>query len=68
MGVKNSSSSMWFPYRCRDCGSEISFTSRPRNFGERYLLPIFLLRPAQCGECYRRDYHSIFSRAKEREI
>jgi hypothetical protein len=62
-----SSSSLWFQtFRCRDCGSELGFRSRRRTFSERYLLPIFLLQPVRCGECFRRDYRLIFTQVKDR--
>jgi len=54
------------PYRCRDCGSEEGFRSRRRTFLERYLLPLFLLRPVRCAECFRRDYRWIFTHVRER--
>ncbi|SPF31595.1 conserved hypothetical protein [Candidatus Sulfotelmatobacter kueseliae] len=54
------------PYRCRDCGSEVGFRSRRRTFMERFLLPLFLLQPVRCGECFRRDYRSIFTKVRER--
>ncbi|HUA16496.1 MAG TPA: hypothetical protein VMG31_14460 [Verrucomicrobiae bacterium] len=54
------------PYQCRDCGSEIGFRSRRRNFTERYLLPLLLLQPVRCGECFRRDYRLIFTRVRPR--
>lgn len=53
-------------YYCRDCGSDVGFRSRRRNFAERYLLPIFLLQPVRCGECFRRDYRLIFTQVRER--
>lgn len=53
-------------YRCRDCGSEVGFHSRRRTFTERYLLPLFLMQPVRCGECFRRDYRSIFIAVRER--
>jgi hypothetical protein len=53
-------------YYCRDCGSDVGFRSRRRNFGERYLLPILLLQPVRCGECFRRDYRLIFTRVRDR--
>ncbi len=56
------------PYRCRDCGSEVSFRSRRRTLAERYLLPPFLLRPVRCGECFRRDYRLIFTPVHERSL
>jgi hypothetical protein len=54
------------PYFCRDCGSNVGFRSRRRNFAERYLLPLFLLQPVRCGECFRRDYRLIFTHVRER--
>ena len=54
------------PYRCRDCGSEIGFRSRRRTFTERYVLPLLLMQPVRCGECFRRDYRLIFVPVHER--
>jgi hypothetical protein len=54
------------PYRCFDCGSEVGFRSRRRTFAERFLLPLFLLKPVRCGECFRRDYRLIFTPVHER--
>lgn len=53
-------------YLCRDCGGEVGFRSRRRTFLERYLLPLFLLRPVRCAECFRRDYRWIFTTVHER--
>ena len=54
------------PFVCRDCGSEVGFRSRRRTLAERYILPLFLLQPVRCGECFRRDYRLIFTRVRER--
>jgi hypothetical protein len=54
------------PYRCRDCGSEIGFRSRRRTLSERFILPLFLLQPVRCGECFRRDYRLIFTQVRDR--
>lgn len=54
------------PYRCHDCGSETGFRSRRRTFTERYLLPLLLLQPVRCGECFRRDYRLIFTPVRNR--
>ena len=54
------------PYQCRDCGSEIGFRSRRRNLFESYILPLFLLCPVRCGECFRRDYRLIFTKVRTR--
>jgi hypothetical protein len=54
------------PYRCNDCGSEVGFRSRRRTVTERFILPLFLLQPVRCGECFRRDYRLIFTQVRER--
>jgi hypothetical protein len=54
------------PYRCRDCGSHTGFRSRRRSLAERFLLPLFLLHPVRCAECFRRDYRLIFTPVRER--
>ena len=59
-------SSLVLPYRCRDCGSEVGFRSRRRNLLERYLLPLLLMRPVRCSDCFRRDYRLIFTDVRER--
>jgi len=68
--VKNSPDQVWFQkyleFHCDDCGSDTAFRSRRRTFSERYLLPIFLLRPVRCAECFRRDYRLLFVSVKER--
>jgi hypothetical protein len=64
--MKDSSQPMFPPYRCRDCGSEVGFRSRRRTIAERLILPLFLLQPVRCGECFRRDYRLIFTPVHER--
>jgi hypothetical protein len=60
----------WFQqfteFRCSDCGSNAGFRSRRRTFAERYILPLFLLQPVRCGECFRREYRLIFTRVRAR--
>jgi len=56
----------YFQFRCRDCSSEVGFRSRRRSVFERYLLPLLLLKPVRCGECFRRDYRLIFTEVKDR--
>jgi hypothetical protein len=64
-----SSSPLWFqPFRCRDCGSELGYRSRRRTLSERFILPLFLLQPVRCGECFRRDYRMIFTQVRDRPI
>jgi hypothetical protein len=68
--VKNSSDQAWLQryleFRCDDCGSDTGFRSRRRTFSERYLLPIFLLQPVRCAECFRRDYRLLLVPVRER--
>ncbi len=54
------------PYVCRDCGSENGFRSRRRTLSERFILPLFLLQPVRCGDCFRRDYRLIFTPVRDR--
>jgi len=54
------------PYVCRDCGSEVGFRSRRRTLTERFILPLLLLKPVRCGECFRRDYRLIFTPVNDR--
>lgn len=54
------------PYRCNDCGSEVGFRSRRRTLTERFVLPLFLLQPVRCGECFRRDYRLVFTPVRNR--
>jgi hypothetical protein len=54
------------PYHCRDCGSDVGFRSRRRTLTERFILPLLLLQPVRCGECFRRDYRFIFTRVHDR--
>jgi len=68
--VKNSPDHVWFQkyfeFHCDDCGSGTGFRSRRRTLSERYLLPLFLLQPVRCAECFRRDYRLLFMPVKER--
>jgi len=51
-------SSRWF--HCQDCGGLTGYRSRPRNFLEKYLLPLTSFRPVRCGDCFRRTYQLVF--------
>ena len=55
------------PFCCRDCGSPQAYRSRPRSFFERFLLPLVLLRPVRCADCFRRSYTQVFVEVKERK-
>lgn len=56
-------SGFWAPllreFHCRHCGGRQGFVSRPRNFLERDLLPALRMRPARCGDCYRRSWRFV---------
>jgi hypothetical protein len=56
----------YLQFHCDDCGSDTAFRSRRRTFSELYLLPIFLLKPVRCAECFRRDYRLVLVPVKER--
>ncbi|MGA8438777.1 MAG: hypothetical protein WB762_15405 [Candidatus Sulfotelmatobacter sp.] len=68
--TRYSSDQFWFQkhfeFHCDDCGCDTGFRSRRRTFSERYLLPIFLLQPVRCAECFRRNYRFIFVPVRER--
>jgi hypothetical protein len=68
--LKNSPDQVWFQkylvFHCSDCGSDTGFRSRRRTLLERWLLPVFLLQPVRCTECFRRDYRLLFVPVKER--
>jgi len=48
------------------CAGTEAFLSRPKNHFEKYVLPLFLLRPVRCGGCGCRQYRMIFTAAAER--
>jgi hypothetical protein len=64
--MSSSPNPLFQSYVCRDCGSEVGFRSRRRTLAERFLLPLFLMQPVRCGECFRRDYRLIFTPVHER--
>jgi hypothetical protein len=53
-------------FQCEDCGSFEGYRSRPRTLTEKYVLPLLLLRPVRCGDCFRRCYRSIFVQVRAR--
>jgi hypothetical protein len=53
-------------FHCRDCGSLVGYRSRPRTFAEKYILPVLLLRPVRCGDCFRRYYRLFYTEVRER--
>jgi len=54
-------------FQCPDCGSPDAFRSRRRTFLEKYILPLFLLKPVRCANCYLRMNASTLTPARERE-
>ena len=46
-------------FKCHSCGSREGYVSRPRNFLETYVLSVVALRPARCGDCYRRSWRPL---------
>jgi len=53
-------------YMCPDCGGSDAYHSRRRNAFEKYVLPVFLLKPVRCANCFRRTSVSIFVNARDR--
>jgi hypothetical protein len=53
-------------FQCRDCGGLVGYRSRRRGFVEKCLLPLLLLRPVRCGDCFRRSYRPLFVPVRER--
>lgn len=51
-------------YRCPDCGGADAYRSRRRNFLEKRILPLFLLRPARCADCFHRTCVSLLVRVR----
>ena len=48
-------------YRCPDCGGSDAYRSRRRTFLERYILPLLMLQPVRCANCFRRTTVSVFT-------
>jgi hypothetical protein len=51
---------------CPDCGGFYGYRSRPKNLTEKFLLPLLVLRPVRCGDCFRRSYQSAFAPVRPR--
>jgi hypothetical protein len=51
-------------YRCPDCGGADAYRSRRRNFLEKFICPLFLLRPARCANCFCRTCVSLLVRLR----
>ena len=52
----SSASGFFEEFCCRGCGGQEAYRSRPRNFFEKYLLPLLLLQTVRCDHCYLRTY------------
>jgi hypothetical protein len=52
-------------FECRNCGSFNGYASRPRNFAERYILPLLFLRTVRCGDCYSRSFRTRWAPVQE---
>ena len=55
------------PFQCRDCGSLHAYRSQPRNLAEKFFLPIFLVYPVRCADCFRRTYSFGTAPVRQRE-
>ncbi len=53
-------------FECRECGSFNGYRSRPKNFREKFLLPLLFIRPARCGDCFKRSYQLLFVAVRPR--
>jgi hypothetical protein len=47
-------------FTCKDCGFHVAIRSKKRGPWERIVVSLFLLRPARCGNCFRRVYSWIW--------
>jgi hypothetical protein len=54
-------------YECADCGGSDAYRSRRRTVLEKFVLPLFLLKPVRCVNCFRRSSVSLFVHARPRE-
>jgi hypothetical protein len=52
-------------FTCPSCGGGVAFYSRRRDFTEKYILPLLLLRPFRCADCLQRCYRMVFMHAKQ---
>ena len=52
-------------FLCPDCGSSVAYYSRRRTLSEKYILPLLLIRPFRCGDCFKRCYRTVFTPARQ---
>jgi hypothetical protein len=43
-------------FHCRECGGHEAYRSRPRGVFEKWVLPVLMLRPVRCDQCFHRSY------------
>ena len=67
LGPRGGSNMFSSLFQCQDCGGFNGYRSRPRNFTEKYILPMLLLRPVRCGDCFRRSLQTLFVQVRERQ-
>ena len=53
-------------FRCRECGFQEAYRSRPRGSFEKHVLPFLLLQAVRCERCYHRSYVLLTIPAPER--
>jgi len=53
-------------FRCRNCGGDVGYVSRPRNFFERRIVPLFLMKMVRCGDCYHRSFRPVNVKVRPR--
>ena len=51
---------------CSDCGGSEAYRSRRRTFLEKFILPVFLLQPARCANCFLRTRVLMFKLLRDR--
>jgi hypothetical protein len=54
--ARSSWSRFFEEFRCRGCGSQEAYRSRPRGFFEKHVLPLFGLQAVRCERCYHRSW------------
>jgi hypothetical protein len=52
-------------FTCQDCGFHVAIRSKKRGPWERLVVPLFLLRPARCANCFRRVYCWVWTPLRE---
>jgi hypothetical protein len=52
-------------FTCQDCGFHVAVRSKKRGPWERFVVPLFLLRPARCANCFRRVYSWVWVPLRE---